>query len=487
VLLFWILASYTLTRLPRGAVTLAVVATQVVAAAYLLGQAMLANAETPEEWWAWARTLQWGVALAPTLWYGLTILLLRDQKNRGVDRFLRWIGYPLGLLFATACVALTASIYVGDSLYVWSAPVRLVGDVSYFRFRAPPGPLYPGLVALIICTTVGAAVNAWLGWRWVPDVDRRRHFGWLGLSALLFLLGSGPTAVANWLTIGHWPTWLGHVLLATGQTLLVANVAAYSFFLQGKIVRTDFFYFLTAMSGLAVLYTVVFVVAGPGYSFPWLGFSAVILILIILSHASLDVVRRLLDRLFFASDIRRLRSDLVAVVHDAATTKDLGPLLDQAQINLQQISSEHDAQLVEEALRRMNDVAALARCRLISRLPHTLTDRVGHSDTTRSALSPLEQARALREILTSAIERLKPDGQPNDRGASVLQYNILNEEYVKGTPNKQIMRRLDLSEGTFHRQRRAGIRILTEDLAIRETRLVAPDARVANQSRLLPS
>jgi hypothetical protein len=482
VLLFWILASYTLTRLPRGAVTLTVVATQIVAAAYLLGQAMLANAETIEEWWDWARTLQWGATLAPTLWYGLTILLLRDQKNPVVDRYLRWIGYPLGLLVAVACIVLTASVYVGDSLYVWSAPVRIAGDASYFRFRALPGPLYPGLVALIICTTVGATVNAWLGWRWVSEVDRRRHFGWLGLSALLFLLGSGPTALANWLTVGHWPTWLGHLLLAAGQTLLVANVAAYSFFLQGRIVRTDFFYFLTAMGGLAAIYAVVFVVAGPGYSFAWLGFSAITLILIILSHASRDLVRRVLDRLFFSSDIRRLRSDLVAVVHDAATTKDLGPLLDQTQLYLQQISSEHDAQLVEEALRRMNDVDALARCRLIARLPHTLIDGASSSGGMRSAVSPLERARALREILASAVERLKPDGLVSQREAPGLQYQILHEEYVKGIPNKQIMRRLDLSEGTFHRQRRAGIRILTEDLAIREARLAENAARVADYS-----
>src|SRR5262249_15999726 len=111
------------------------------------------------------------------------------------------------------------------------------------------------------------------------------------------------------------------------------------------------------------------------------------------------------------------------------------------------------------------------------RLQHTLAERVGHSDTPRGALTPLEQARALREILTSAIDRLKPNGLGNDRVASALQFNILYEEYFKGTPNKQIMRRLDLSEGTFHRQRRAGIRILAEDLAIREARLATHVAR----------
>src|SRR5262249_49377780 len=159
----------------------------------------------------------------------------------------------------------------------------------------------------------------------------------------------------------------------------------------------------------------------------------------------------LLDRLFFASDVRRLRSDLAAVVHGAATTNDLGPLLDQAQLNLQQISGEHDAQLVEEALRRVNDVAALARCRLSSRLHHTLADRVGSANAAPGALSPLEQARALREVLTSAIERLKSEDLENDRGTHSLQYNILYDEYIKEMPNKQIMRRLGLSEGTFHR------------------------------------
>ena len=46
---------------------------------------------------------------------------------------------------------------------------------------------------------------------------------------------------------------------------------------------------------------------------------------------------------------------------------------------------------------------------------------------------------------------------------------MLKEAYVDGRPNKQIMQRYALSEGTFHRARRRAIDALASDVASRSS------------------
>jgi hypothetical protein len=70
-----------------------------------------------------------------------------------------------------------------------------------------------------------------------------------------------------------------------------------------------------------------------------------------------------------------------------------------------------------------------------------------------------------------AIEHLRPAGARPSPGTSVLggwlHYLVLKEAYVDGRPNKQIMQRYALSEGTFHRARRRAIDAIASDLAAR--------------------
>src|SRR5690242_19711577 len=109
VFLFWVLAVYVGTRGPRSLVSSTVVATQVVAAAYLFGQGMLANAITLSEWTAWSRGLQWGVAFGPALWFGLTTFLLRDEPR--AQSYLRFFGYPLAVLVGAFALAICYLTY----------------------------------------------------------------------------------------------------------------------------------------------------------------------------------------------------------------------------------------------------------------------------------------------------------------------------------------------------------------------------------------
>jgi len=474
VFLFWVLAVYVGTRGPRTSTSLAVVFTQVVAAAYLFGQAMLANAQTLSEWTAWSRGLQWGVAVGPALWYTLTALLLKDEPK--AQGYLRRFGYPLaGIVWIVAAV-ICLLIYSGDALYVWSAPVALsTGVGQYFAFRAPTGPWYVVIVGFMIAVSAGALANVGFGMRVAPDDVSRRHFRWLVSSVILICLGTVPAAVANWRDFWGWPVWLGHLALAIGPVVMVVDVAAYSFFLRGRVIRTDLSRFVMSMVAIGAVYLAATALLLGGYRFQTLAILALLPLLAVLTHAAPEYARAFFDRLVFAGDVRQIRSRLSAVMQEAATTPDLTPLLTQARTELQAAQSEHDARLVELALRRLNNPGALGRCDLKARIPATLRVEAARANGD-SGLTPVEEAKLLRQILADSIAGLQSDEADRStatRKASDLFFNILNDEYLQGIPNKQIMRRYAIGEGTFHRYRREAIALLTSELLARESRLAA--------------
>jgi hypothetical protein len=135
--------------------------------------------------------------------------------------------------------------------------------------------------------------------------------------------------------------------------------------------------------------------------------------------------------------------------------------------------------MVEEALRKLNNPAALASCELIQGLPHTLS--ATHSENGAGVLlhpTPLDQAHLLREALGRAIERLKPGPtKQSDQHAGrpeSLHYDVLHEEYVQGLTTRAVMMRHNIAESTFHRYRRDAIRVLAQELLRQEELLAQP-------------
>src|SRR3712207_6460028 len=120
-LLFWLLAAYVLTRGRRDAVSAAAVVSLAATATALLGEAMEANAPSPEEWRPWARGLRWGAPLAVAGWYWLTALFLREVEGPVVRRYLRWAAYPFGGMLLVSGAVFAGAIYVDDWLWQWSA------------------------------------------------------------------------------------------------------------------------------------------------------------------------------------------------------------------------------------------------------------------------------------------------------------------------------------------------------------------------------
>jgi hypothetical protein len=129
--------------------------------------------------------------------------------------------------------------------------------------------------------------------------------------------------------------------------------------------------------------------------------------------------------------------------------------------------------LVHEALQRMNK-ATLASCRLADRLPLTIAATFSRWDDEQVTAGSLAQARALKEILISAIERLKLDvHESTGNGApDPIEYTILHEQFVLGRQAKFVMHVHDITSKTFFRRQGGAIKAITHELCQQEEQLV---------------
>jgi hypothetical protein len=123
---------------------------------------------------------------------------------------------------------------------------------------------------------------------------------------------------------------------------------------------------------------------------------------------------------------------------------------------LDSISVHTDAEfikLVEEALRHLPDTVTLGQSALAEKIPIR-------------GQSHIERGKQLQELLTSSIEAFRPADKRPPEPLPRVWYNhaVLHDAYVEGVPNREIMARLYISEGTFHRTRRNAIRGLARML-----------------------
>ena len=120
------------------------------------------------------------------------------------------------------------------------------------------------------------------------------------------------------------------------------------------------------------------------------------------------------------------------------------------------ITSKPDQDMVkwvEEALRHLSDYVTLGQSPLVARL-------------TIPGDSHIERGKALSQKLMESIESLNPGGvrPPEPLPRTWYNYVVLHDAYVLSLPNREIMSRLFVSDGTFHRTRRNAVRGLTRFL-----------------------
>jgi hypothetical protein len=109
--------------------------------------------------------------------------------------------------------------------------------------------------------------------------------------------------------------------------------------------------------------------------------------------------------------------------------------------------------MVADALRHLPDAITLGQSALAEKMPIR-------------AESHVERGKRLQEILTVSIESFKPAEKRPPEPLPRVWYNhaVLYDAYVEGVPNREIMARLYISEGTFNRTRRNAIRGLARML-----------------------
>lgn len=438
----WWLCLYLVTRGGAGRVSLLAAGAAGALSVYLLGQALAGLADDPALWLAWQRRTWWGAALAPALWLAVAAALAAAEAERDPSAGRRWAAAAL-LLGGAAGLLGSAT----DLVLEWSAPA--------------PGRFYPLFLLYVWGCLLGALGLVVALWRRAgAGTPLRSQFGWLAWAGVLFLLAGGYGATANRLLgLSALP---GELLLLAGAGLMGWSVARYGALLAGEIAGRDF-----AASGLTTLAVVCLygglVLLGLEIGYAWLERALLLLFLVAATHVLVNTRSRFLDRLLYGPVAGALRGQLGAVAARAGRQPDTLAALAEARDRLDALVRAQEGGgwrvQVEGALRHLNDLPALAEHPLLERLPPG-----PDGETT------LERAGRLRAEVEAAIDRLRPGGARPAPGSSVgpggwLHHLVLYEAYVQGRPNKQVMQRYHLSEGTFHRARRRAVDALAADLA----------------------
>jgi len=103
--------------------------------------------------------------------------------------------------------------------------------------------------------------------------------------------------------------------------------------------------------------------------------------------------------------------------------------------------------IVEDGLRHLPDVVMLGQS--------PLAEKMGIYGG-----SHVERGKRLQQLLTESIEAFRPAERRPPEPLPRVWYNhaVLHDAYVEGVPNREIMSRLYISEGTFNRTRRNALR-----------------------------
>jgi len=178
------------------------------------------------------------------------------------------------------------------------------------------------------------------------------------------------------------------------------------------------------------------------------------------SSSDLDLLGEVADQLstvISLSNLQPQKKDQIRqlVAESQANTNELNSIADEVRETIASNPDPELVKIVEEGLRRFSDYIALGQS--------PLADWAGIT-----AESHIERGKQLQKFLADAIESFRPAGtRPHEPLPRVwYSYVVLYDAYVEGVTNREIMARLYISEGTFHRTRRNAIRglarLLTE-------------------------
>jgi hypothetical protein len=108
--------------------------------------------------------------------------------------------------------------------------------------------------------------------------------------------------------------------------------------------------------------------------------------------------------------------------------------------------------------------------------PRLTDERLLGLYVVKSALKDNENnpAKAVRTVLSKAIERLKPDGARNLTTTEWTLYNILDMRFIQGRKVRDVIQQLAMSEADLYRKQKTAIERVAEVIADMETHIASP-------------
>jgi hypothetical protein len=443
--MFLWLGLYLLTRAPqRSTITLASVGGLLGQAVFFASSVLTYTALTAEALVTLERLFWWSAVMPVAAWFHFSSLIVRritGQRYHQRDKLLVELVY-------TAAIALSVIGSATDLINDYGAPVQRVG--RYLDLQA--GPVYGLYIVYVVGTAAGAlaylahALRHMSRSQRVDDRPLLAQFRLLIGGALLFLVGALGTALAAYVGIKNWLVLLpAYLCLLGGLAVIGYSIAQFNMLLEGQAIRRDFFYSLTGISALNLLYLGMLLVLGVSSIYAVLALVG----LVTLTHSMLDVGRRLWDKLFFDSDEQAARAearDYASVLGTDPVTPPFEqsldapaeaspaaqPAADLALAPLNDLDEKTFKALVRKAITGIKSPPQLAKSSLLAL--EIVQQRVVHSGQPDHRLNRMA---ALRELLIEQIEAL----QPSDNVSSAVSdawrfYNVLYYPYVRGIGRK---------------------------------------------------
>jgi hypothetical protein len=181
------------------------------------------------------------------------------------------------------------------------------------------------------------------------------------------------------------------------------------------------------------------------------------------SLGELDLLSEVADQIGTVVSLSSVQPQVSRILSQSASNEDEARVVASQMLHTMEVHPDQEfVRMVEECLRQLSDYIALGQS--------ALADKLGVTGD-----SHIERGRILQTILTEAIELLRPSDKRPPQPLPRVWYNhaVLHDAYVEGIPNREIMARLYISEGTFNRTRRNAIRGLARSLM--EKHVMAPN------------
>jgi hypothetical protein len=391
------------------------------------------------ERWFW-----WTAVLPIAIWFHFSMLIATPIASR---RELRVFSPLVVLVYAVAAVICV----LGSSTDLFLSYTDPVGQAGAY-LHIGPGPIYPIQIAYLGITAAGAFANLL---RALKSTSAHESTGsrplteqlrLLVVGAILFLIG------ALWIVMRY--SWLitayvlpGYLFLFAGVAGLGYGIANYGLLLEGQDIRRDFFYTLTGIGLINVIY--VALLSGVGL----LPVSGLLMLvgLVTLTHTTFDRWRNGLDRLFFTEAEQTARAEardyatllgtapvaspLPSPADEPEAPQDAVPIteLDELPVASADLSGgKAFKDAVRKAITGLKSPPQLAKSPLLA-LPLVAQ----HVQQAGLPDNRLNRAAALRDILIAQIEGLRPSDDAAGPVSDAWRfYNVIYYPYIHAVSRK---------------------------------------------------